>query len=168
MFIVQVSQETDLFESIQWFYSKDCLVKAIHWSHWGRLCFAHSLFSSPMGTKLFRLVGLCIGDVEMDGTLVVTLWGETTLFDVVVFWGRAFKIFEVILGRWSWNGRTLCHYNMQYSVHSLLIHVMVLKCISLCATWQSTSTTGETPMTKLENGLERKKVVYLLWEFVAC
>ena len=40
---------------------------------------------------------------------------------------------------------------------------MVLKCIPLSATWQCTSKTGQTLVTGLENGLERKKIVSFSW-----
>ena len=43
----------------------------------------------------------------------------------------------------------------------LLIHIMVLRCMFLCSTWQKTSTTGETLLSRLENGLERKGIIYI-------
>ena len=58
-----------------------------------------------------------------------------------------------ILENQSGNGRTLSHYTGECSEQSLLIQIMVLKCMFLCATWQSISTAGETLRTKLENGI---------------
>ena len=39
---------------------------------------------------------------------------------------------------------------------------MVMKCVFLCAIWQSTGTTGAL-MIGLENGLERKKIIYVAY-----
>ena len=53
---------------------------------------------------------------------------------VVVYWDIPLQGGRIIVEKWSLNGRTLSHYTGGSSAQSLLIHVMVLKYMSLCAT----------------------------------
>ena len=76
--------------------------------------------------EVFALVELFLGDVPWNG--------------------RPVQVGTVILGRWSGKGRRLRHWTGGYSLDSLLMHVMVLECM-----------TGEPLMMRLEKGLERKK-----------
>ena len=48
---------------------------------------------------------------------------------VVVSWDIILQVGRVKLGRWSSNGMTVSHYSGGYSAQSLLIHIMVLKCM---------------------------------------
>ena len=105
------------------------LGKAIHQWHWGPLCMF--MGQIPWETEVFRLAELFLRDVlEMAGYSVLTLWEETKWLVSLVSWDGAFQLCRVILGRWTWNGRTLRHHTGGYSTQSLLIRIMFLKCMT--------------------------------------
>ena len=50
-------------------------------------------------------------------------------------------------------------------LHShLLTHIKFMKCVSFYETWLSTCTTGDTLIIGLDNGIERKEIVYLSYD----
>ena len=61
-----------------------------------------------------------------------TLW-RNLMVVIVDSWQRPFHVGRAVLWKWSWNGRTLSHYIGRDSAQSILIHIMVLKCMSLYA-----------------------------------
>ena len=106
-------------------------------------------------TELLELIELFLRDHEMAGCLVETLWRQTKW--VLLSSGtELFKLEQLYLeDGLEMEGHSAITLR-EDSAPSILTHIMVLKYMSLCAPWQTTSTAGGTLMTRLENGLERK------------
>ena len=107
---------------------------------------------------------LCIGSYswEMAGKSVVTMWGEAIWLGIWSPGTDLSKLVDLHLG----DGLEIAGdsgITLGKTVLSLLIHIMILKCLPLCATWQSTSNT-EALITREEYGHERKKnsILYTL------
>ena len=125
--------------TLWWHSRRDCMVAVEDFWH-----------RAPWVSELYSGVG-----PEMERYLVVTVIGETGT--------ELFKTREVYLG----DGLEFTSYFVESGggrdyTCSLLIHIMDLKCISWCVTWQCTYTTGETPYDWLENVLKTKKIIYFI------
>ena len=80
--------------------------------------------------KLVVFIGKCFENIRAhDGDTVM----RHQMVAVVVFQDRALQGGRVILVRWSLNGTT-CSYYIGGRICTLLVQIIVLKCISLCAT----------------------------------
>ena len=99
MFIVQVSQETELWDMIvllgRWSSKSQSLV------NWGRLVSALSLFRSP-GRQSFHFNMIVYAKDSLEKQ-----WQCGRLDFACSFF---LKLVEVYLRKWLWNGRTLSHY----------------------------------------------------------
>ena len=115
------------------FYSEDGLKMIIHWWHWGTDCTVIVLVSK--GIELFKLVQLHSGDVpEMAAHMVVDMGEETKWLLLQSAGTELFMLAELCLG----NGLEMAeHLGMRLEreyAQLLFIYIMILKCMSLCAT----------------------------------
>ena len=110
-----------------------------------------------------------MGDVlEVAEHSVVTLWGD---IEWLLLWSPGTELFKLVVLYLGDGLQMAGHssFTLGETAQSLLIHIIVPNFMSLCVTLQRTSAiyTGETLVTRLENCLGRKKIVYFsLWEDV--
>ena len=125
-------------------------------SGWGEP--AQSLLQPPM-TKMIDSGEIYIGDgLEIKDCSAMTIGGETVQS---LLWSPMAEVcgfVEIYLGD-DLEIAGWCAIALGERLQPMLIHFMVLKCISLCAAWQRTCATRSILIIWLGNGLEWKKII---------
>ena len=135
----------------------------------------HGHCSGDLGDRtLFELVEFYLGDVhEMAGNLVVTHQGETKWLLLQSPGNELFKLVGLQLrdGLEMAGGSTILLGETWHS-HCCFTHIMILKCMSLCATWQSISSTAGKPYDSIRKWFLKKEnnigIIWWSWKVAFC
>ena len=118
---------------------------------------------------------------QMHSTYAYYCWGESLQASCLVLIAETTKVFKQHIGHIQptmvlfFRFSNMFHfqpYLLSFIAESLFFCVIVLKYISLCATWQDIYTTGATIMVDLKmvlkkkvscNGLERNNICFIWW-----
>ena len=113
IFTVHMGRDTELLNLVtllrRWYWNGHrVLLRRWHWNYHPSAGeeSLHGHCLGPLGTLQIGSIELW-RYLEMSGHLMVILCDRLHIFATEVSWDRALWIRTVILGRWSWNGRTL-------------------------------------------------------------
>ena len=129
--IVHIFREAGLFTFIGKYSGNILKWQATQWRNLGeRICkVTIKIFQDRVLWNSRVLFGIWSWNFHTLGVLVKSLFNDC--LGLLVH--KTLRDCKVVPKRWSWNGRILNHDNRKDSAQSLLIHIVVLICISWCA-----------------------------------